>query len=129
MIVGIGIDIIEVDRVRQQLKDDEKIKYSLFSNDEIEYCNSKITWAQSYAGKFAAKEALLKALGTGLRSNMKYTDIEIKNNDSGQPNISVKAEVANVCDKLKIDRILVSISHIKDIATAMVIIENSLRRK
>ncbi|HPR18015.1 MAG TPA: holo-ACP synthase, partial [Candidatus Cloacimonadota bacterium] len=69
MIFGIGIDQIEVERIKKQLEND-RFRETIFSADEIDYCNSRSNFAESYAARFAAKEAFFKALGTGWRAGM-----------------------------------------------------------
>ena len=123
MILGVGIDIIEVPRIARQLSEDVGLKRRLFTEREVAYCEGKRFEAQYYAARFAAKEALLKALGTGLRGRMKWTDIEIVNDDAGKPAILVSGRVEDLVGKSGISRIHVSLSHVKDVASAIVIAE------
>ena len=125
MIFGIGIDIIEVERLQNQLNRDAGFKHTLFTDNEIKYCESKKSWPQNYAGRYAAKEALFKALGTGWRNGMRYADIEIINDELGKPEIFVHNKVKLFCEEKGISAISVSISHTKELATAFVIAENS----
>lgn len=124
MIIGVGTDIIDVKRIKYQIEKDPGIRQILFTDNEIAYSECKITWAQTYAGKFAAKEAFLKAIGTGLTTKMRYTDIEILNDELGKPFIQVSNCLKTVCDDLAIGSILVSISHIREIATAFVVVQS-----
>ncbi len=120
MIKGIGIDIIEVHRV-QRLIDKGQVALDLvFTIDEQHYCNKN--GIQSYAGRYAAKEAFLKAIGTGWIDDLKLSDIEILNDEKGKPYITLYNSTKTNFDRLA-QTIHLSISHIKEIATAYVIIE------
>ncbi len=123
MIFGIGIDTIEVSRIAKQLSEDERFTHRVFTEGEIEYCEGKKHAAEHYAARFAAKEALLKALGTGLRGPMKWTDMEVFKDDAGKPAIRVSGHVRELVEKNGSFRIHVSLSHIKDMASAVIIIE------
>ena len=128
MIVGIGNDIIEVEKIKNQITKDPGFKKSLFTENEITYCESKKSWDQNFAGRYAAKEAFFKALGTGWRNGMSYTDIEIVNDELGKPKITVSNKTKLFCQEQGITTIFVSISHIKEYATAYVVVENRLDR-
>lgn len=121
MIKGIGVDIIEVHRI-QKLIDKGQIALDLvFTIEEQIYC--KKSGIQSYAGRYAAKEAFLKALGTGWIEDLNYSDIEILNDEKGKPYIRLYNSTKNKFDNIA-NIIHLSISHIKEIATAYVIIEH-----
>ncbi len=125
MIFGIGIDIIEVARIeRQLLKASKAFEQKIFTNKEIEYCNSKLkNKAQNYAVRFAAKEAFFKAIGTGWRDGLNWKEIEVENDELGKPSIILYGNSKKLIDNNKITRIHVSLSHIKEIAVAVVILE------
>ena len=123
MIFGIGIDMIEVSRIAKQLSEDERFTHRVFTEGEIEYCEGKRHAAEHYAARFAAKEALLKALGTGLRGPMKWTDMEVLKDDVGRPEIRVSGHVRELAEKNGPFCIHVSLTHIKDMASAVIIIE------
>lgn len=123
MIYGIGTDIIEIERVKKQLIEISGLKEKLFTQSEIAYCNSKKYSHQHFAGRFAAKEAFFKALGTGWRYGMSFNEIEIINNQLGKPEIITHGKSKTFADKEDIKKIHISISHIKDIASATVILE------
>ena len=123
MIVGIGTDIIEVDRIKNAVSKIE-LKRKAFSEREIEYCDKDKT-AQSYAGRAAGKEAFFKALGTGWRDKMAITEVEILNDELGKPEVVLTGETLKVFDKLSGGKIHITISHIKEIAVAFVIIERA----
>jgi len=127
MIVGTGIDIIETGRIEKALsRSEEKFCETLFTDVESSYClqsaNKRIQ-AQRFGGRFAAKEAFLKALGTGLRHGIKWTEIEIYNDDLGKPMLSITGKALEKLNSLKVTAIHVSISHCKEYANAMVILE------
>ena len=123
MIFGIGTDIIEVNRIAIKIEKEESLKETLFTSKEITYCEKLISKNQNYAARFAAKEAFFKALGTGWREGMAYKEIEIINNKLGKPEIFLHGKVKEYADKLSLKNIHLSISHIKEIANALVIIE------
>ncbi len=123
MIFGIGTDIIEVNRIAIKLEKEESLKETLFTSKEIAYCEKLKSKNQNYAARFAAKEAFFKALGTGWREGMAYKEIEIINNKLGKPEIFLHGKAKEYSDKLSLKNIHLSISHIKEIANALVIIE------
>ena len=122
MIFGIGTDIIEIERVRRAVSS-EHFKEKVFTTNEQNYCESRGTQsAASYAARFAAKEAFFKALGTGIFTAL--TEVEILNNDAGQPQIFLYGRAKDFAEKLQIEKISVSLSHCQEFATAFVILEN-----
>ena len=123
MIFGIGTDIIEVERVEKQISKDNGFKEKVFTAKEIEYCESKKGKAQNYAARFSAKESFFKAIGTGWRGGLAFTEIEILNDELGKPSIIPHGEVKKFIEENKITNINVSLTHIKEIANAIVIIE------
>lgn len=125
MIVGIGIDIIEVPRIEKQLDSGaENFIRRIFTDSEVSYCESKLkNKAQNYAVRFAAKEAFFKAIGTGWRYGLSWQDVAIINDELGQPNIVVSGQARKIIDALQVSKIHVSLSHIKQIAVAIIILE------
>ena len=121
MIIGIGTDIIEIDRVRQAVGR-EIFKQKVFSEAEQNYCESrgKQKFA-SYAARFAAKEAFFKALGTGIFT--KLTEVEVKNNLQGQPEIFLHGKAKIFSEDKGVKKIFLSLSHSKDFATAICVLE------
>ena len=123
MIYGIGTDIIEVARVKKSIGTIGGFKEKIFGEKEIEYCGSKANMYEHFAGRFAAKEAFLKALGTGWRNGIAFKEIEVVNNELGKPELKLKGKAL----KFIKDRCLilsgVSISHTKETAVAVVILE------
>ena len=123
MIAGLGIDMIEVERVANNIGKDAGFKELVFSKNEIEYCEKKANKFEHYAARFAAKEAFFKAMGTGWMSGTAFNEIEIKNDESCKPEIHLLGETAIEVNKKGTIKISVSLSHLKTFATAIVIIE------
>ena len=125
MQIKTGIDIIEVNRIKEAIQDlDEKFLKRVYTNYEIEYCNSKNNMKyQHFAARFAAKEAVFKAISNKLKSkyDISWTDIEIKNDENGKPMFFI--DKLNKCDIISKD---ISMLHIKDyaIASVSILLEN-----
>lgn len=115
---GIGTDIVEVERIEKSINRTEKFLEKVFTQREVDYCNSKPNRYERYAGRFCAKEAVSKALGTGVR-NFKLTDMEILNDELGKPIIYFNGQLENLEKEYEIH---LSISHCKNYATATAII-------
>lgn len=115
--LGIGNDIIEISRIENAVKKESFVK-KVFTEKEIEYIISRGERAETYAGKFSAKEAVSKALGTGVRG-FSPNDIEILNNELGKPYVIFKNSIADFNDKYFVD---ISISHCREYAAAAAII-------
>jgi holo-[acyl-carrier protein] synthase len=125
LVFGIGTDIIEIGRVDEKLRRTAGLKKRVFTPREIAYCESKARSAQHYAARFAAKEAFLKAIGTGWRNGFRFVDIEILNNEQGKPELFLQGKVKIFCEENGITGLHVSLSHIKDVAKAVVVLEKS----
>lgn len=102
---------------------DKGFKADIFSPAEIEYCDSKHYPAQHYAARFAAKEAVFKALGTGWRGGRKFRDIEVLRDEMGKPTIALSGKTREFHEQENFKNIQISISHIKEYAVAFVTIE------
>jgi len=124
LIIGCGIDLVKIERLEKIIKKwGDNFIFRIFTSLEKEYCEKKKgNKYQSYAGKFAAKEALLKALGLGLRK-ANWKDIEIKNDKLGQPIIETSGKLKNIASAKGISKYFISISHTKEYAIAQVILE------
>ena len=124
MIYGIGTDVIEVSRIKRSILANELFAGKIYTQKEINYCESRGKNSfQSFAGRFAAKEAFFKALGTGMRNGMGFHEIEILNDELGKPDINLLGEVAKVFKQKKLKQIHVSITHIGKYAFANVVVE------
>jgi holo-[acyl-carrier protein] synthase len=124
MIVSIGIDIIEVARIREVLLRTPRFCERVFTEAERVYCDSRgAVAAQHYAARFAAKEAALKALKTGWRDGISWQDVEIGSLESGAPTLSFHGEAKRLFDKSGATTVHLSISHTTQHAIAEVVLE------
>jgi holo-[acyl-carrier protein] synthase len=118
-ILGIGTDIVECLRIAQMIeRHGELFIARVYTPHEIEYCQSRKQGTQHFAGRWAAKEAVLKALGTGWRRGISWRDVEIRNLRSGSPTVALYGGAKDHMEQLGIAQILVSISHCRSHATA-----------
>jgi holo-[acyl-carrier protein] synthase len=123
MILGIGTDIIEVERVKRKVEAGKGFKEMVFSPAEINYCESQTFKAENYAARFAAKEAFFKALGTGWIGEMSFSEVEILKDELGKPSLILHGKTKEFAKSKGIKETHVSISHIKTIAQAFVVLE------
>lgn len=118
-IIGIGTDIIECLRIATMIeKHGELFLTRVYTPHEIEYCSARRAATQHYAGRFAAKEAVLKALGTGWTRGIQWRDIEVRNDLGGKPSIALNGGAYEYSQKHGIDEVLITISHCRNYATA-----------
>jgi holo-[acyl-carrier protein] synthase len=122
MIIGIGTDITEVARIEKNIENNH-FKEKVFSSNEIAYCEIKSNKAERFAARFAAKEAFFKALGTGLRSGMAFKEVEVLNDELGKPYLNILGKTLEIIAEKEIRVIHVSLSHTKEMAIAMVVLE------
>ena len=124
MIVSTGIDIVEVYRIRETITRTPRFLDRVYTKNERAYCEGKgeAAW-QSYAGRFAAKEAFLKALKTGWRGKVTWHDIEIVSDPNGVPLLNITGEAKKILEKHRANAVHLSISHTADHAIAQVILE------
>ena len=121
MVKGIGVDIIEIDRIRRSIDSiGDRFLEKVYTAREISYCDAKAHRYQHYAARFAAKEALAKALSTGWAGEFRWKDVEIMNEPSGQPKISLHGSLSQ---KLAGADIMLSMSHSDSHVVAMVLIQ------
>jgi holo-[acyl-carrier protein] synthase len=121
-IYGIGIDLVAVARVRAALERyPERFRNRVFTPAEVRFCETLGDKYPSYAGRFAAKEAFSKALGTGLRGAIGWTEIEVHDNERQRPTIEVTGRAEQILAGRKVH---LSISHLPDYATAIIVIED-----
>lgn len=122
-IIGIGIDIIEIIRIETAMqKGSDRFRIRIFTDREVEYCEKKRKKYQHYAARFAAKEAAMKALGTGLRKGIGFTEIELINKVSGEPELFFYGKAREILDASGAREVSVSVSHSNDYAVAMVVL-------
>ncbi|MBA3971098.1 MAG: holo-ACP synthase [Bacteroidetes bacterium] len=122
MIIGIGNDIAEVYRISKSIEN-IAFKEKVFSSSEIAYCETKANKAERFAARFAAKEAFFKALGTGWREGMAFNEVEVINDEIGKPDLNILGGTAEIIKKREIKTIHISLSHVKDVAIAMVVLQ------
>jgi holo-[acyl-carrier protein] synthase len=123
MIKGIGVDMVEIGRVQKLIEKDQGFAARIFTEREIAYCESKFFKAQHYAARFTAKEAFFKALGTGFRDGMSWRDVEVENDALGKPRLRLAAVALQKFEKRKLKQALLSLSHTREMAVALVVIE------
>lgn len=122
MIVGLGTDIVEISRIGQMIERHGDIFLNrVFTELENEYCGSKKNKEQHYAGRWAAKEAVMKTLGTGFIKGIGWKEIEVVNLQSGKPTIVISGGVERHATEMGVDEILITISHSREFATATAI--------
>jgi holo-[acyl-carrier protein] synthase len=125
MILGTGVDIAEVPRIRESIErfGDRFIK-RIFTDGEIHYCEQRAHRFESYAARFAAKEAGMKALGTGWSRGVRWRDIEVVRPKGQRPTIQFHGEAAAVAATLGTKNVALSLTHTSEVAFAHVILEN-----
>ena len=121
-VIGIGLDVVDVERMRTVLSRRAAIKERLFTRSEQHYAEASIDSVQRFAARFAAKEAVMKALGVGLGS-VKFRDIEVVKLDSGKPTLELHGQAAVLADLAGIRKWHLSISHTALVAEAIVVAE------
>jgi len=130
MIVGTGIDIAEVDRIKAAMgRFGRRFLERIFTAEEIRYCESKANKAERYAGRFAAKEAAMKAIGTGWSRGVTWQDVEVRRFPGGRPTIAFHGKAVEFFQKLGAVRVHLSITHTGGQAMAQVILESEDARE
>lgn len=121
-IIGIGTDITECLRIARMIeRHGELFIDRVYTPEEIRYCQRHKQTTQHFAGRWAAKEAILKALGTGWRRGISWRDVEVRNEPSGKPTVAVRGGAKDVVEQLGIAEIQISISHCRSHATAFAV--------
>src|SRR5579871_1535970 len=124
MIIGLGVDITEVERVRSAIeRQGERLLKRVYTEKERAYCEKFKNKYERYAGRFAVKEATMKALGTGWSRGVRWVDIEVIRELSGKPRLELRGEARKIADKLGVKHIAVTITHTASQALAQVIFE------
>lgn len=125
MIVGTGIDMAEVDRIARSIERfGRRFTERVFTPGEIRYCESKANQAERYAARFAAKEAAMKAIGTGWNRGVTWQDVEVQRAPGGRPVIVFRGKAAEFFAKLGAKRAHLSLTHTAQFAMAQVILES-----
>jgi holo-[acyl-carrier protein] synthase len=124
VIVGVGVDLAEVPRIRASFERfGERFRDRIFTPLEIAYCESKANKYERYAARFAAKEAGMKAIGTGMRRGVRWVDFEVANLPSGKPTLRFHGIAAQVAERLGVTNVALSLTHTSETSLAHVILE------
>jgi len=125
VIIGLGVDLAEVSRIRSAIeRHGEPFLRRVYTEREIAYCESHRNKFERYAARFAAKEAAMKALGTGWSRGVRWVDIEVVRLPSGKPSLELRGETRAIAEGLGVRNISLSITHGEDTAISHVIFEN-----
>ncbi len=125
MILGTGLDIIEIERIKNSIdRFSGKFEERIFTADEIAYCRARSNPFPHFAGRFAAKEAIMKSLGTGMAEGIRWKDMEVINLGSGKPELILTGKGKDLADSKKIKHIHISITHDRNYAVAHAIAES-----
>jgi holo-[acyl-carrier protein] synthase len=126
LIVGMGVDIAEVPRIQSAIeRHGEPFLRRVFTPGERSYCDQFKNKYERYAGRFAAKEAAMKALGTGWRRGVRWVDFEVVRESGGRPTIALHGEAAKIASHMGVHRVSLSITHTESQALAQVIFESA----
>lgn len=120
--LGVGIDLCDVKRF-ERLQENEAFLQRVFSADEIAYCKRRTKSAQSFAVRFAAKEAFGKALGIGISGGVTLSEVEVRHNEDNKPFLELYGETKKIAERFGVTKIHVSLTHETDVAAAVVILE------
>lgn len=124
MILGIGTDLAEVGRIRHSISQfGDRFLNRIYTERERAYASAKANAAERYAARFAAKEAGMKAIGTGWRRGVTWRDFEVVNERSGRPTLSLRGVAREIADQLGVTQISISLTHTREMAFAVVILE------
>lgn len=126
MIHGTGVDIIQISRIQKSLeKYAQRFEERVFTRREIDYCRSRPEPFKHFAARFAAKEAVLKSLGTGMAEGITWKDLEILTLESGQPTLNITGRCREICESLNLKGIHISMSHDNLYAVAQAVAETN----
>lgn len=122
MIVGLGTDIVEIVRIGEMIdRHGESFLNRIYTEEEIRYCQKRRHCNEAFAGRWAAKEAIMKVLGTGFVRGIGWQDIEVLAEKNGKPYVNIRGGAGEHAKKIGIDQILITISHCRTYATATAI--------
>ena len=116
-----GIDVVAVERLRRLVEDDRERQETLFTPGELDYCHGKRRCYEHLAARFAAKEAVLKAFGTGISQRMRWTEVEVMRERSGRPTIRLAGAVAEFAERHGLRELDVSLAHVESLAVAQAV--------
>lgn len=120
---GIGIDVVEVDRIKSSLSEfGEQFLNRIFTETEQEYCEKQKNRELSYAARFAAKEAIAKAFGTGIGKSIGWRDMEITRKESGEPGVALHGRAGELAKSLHVSEVKISLTHAQHYAAANAVI-------
>ncbi|MEE8715556.1 MAG: holo-ACP synthase [Coriobacteriales bacterium] len=117
-VAGVGVDIVEIGRMRETLLRTPRFRERVFTEDERAWCDRRADPAASYAGCFAAREAVLKALGVGFSEGVGYTDVSVTHDDRGKPEALLSGQAARLAEEQGVSEVFISISHTREVAVA-----------
>lgn len=125
MVIGLGTDLIEIERVRQSAERfGKRFLERVFTPDEVAYCYSKKSFAESLAARFAAKEAAAKALGTGISRGVGWKEFEVRRKPGHRPEMHLSGRAAEIAAALGVKRISLSLTHTREMSMAVVVAED-----
>ncbi|MGH9597610.1 MAG: holo-ACP synthase [Edaphobacter sp.] len=125
MVLGLGTDLIETRRVEESIaRFGERFLERIFTAGEIAYCQRKKNAAESFAARFAAKEAGAKALGTGISRGVTWKEFEVRREASGRPTLHMSGRAAELAEAIGVKRVQLSLTHSRDLALAVVVAED-----
>ena len=125
VVLGVGTDLIEIARIQQSVaRFGDRFLHRVYTPSEIVYCRGKKNAAESFAARFAAKEAGAKALGTGISQGISWLELEVVRQPGGRPTLHLTGRAAQRARQLGVATVSLSLTHSKDIALAVVVMEN-----
>ena len=125
MVLGLGTDLIETKRLQESIdRFGDRFLERIFTEDEIAYCMRKKNAAESFAARFAAKEAGAKALGTGISRGVTWKEFEVRREASGKPSLHLSGRAAELAGAMGVRRIQLSLTHSREFALAVVVVED-----
>jgi holo-[acyl-carrier protein] synthase len=122
MIIGIGVDLVKISRIEKAGKSHPGFLERVFTQKELDYCSRQKFPAQHFAARFASKEAVLKAFGTGMSGGMKWTDIEVLHGEGGGPIVNLSGTARDLADLKGVRQVLLSYSHDEGYAVAQAVL-------
>jgi holo-[acyl-carrier protein] synthase len=125
MVLGLGTDLIETKRVQESIERfGERFLERVFTMGEIAYCRRKKNASESFAARFAAKEAGAKALGTGISRGVNWKELEVRREVSGKPTLHLSGRAAELAEAMGVRRLQLSLTHSRELAMAVVVVED-----